>query len=70
MTIRKYRVVRDASFATKGTIVYTFMGHDYGCANLDSRNYGIEHISVTEKPDGSGPSFTVAINEVEEVRDG
>lgn len=42
-----------------GTIVYEQMTHDYGLARDDTRATGIRHVSVTTKPDGGYPGFTV-----------
>lgn len=45
--------------ATKGTIVYDFIQHDYGLANDDTRMTGVKHVSVTLDKHGVGQSFTV-----------
>lgn len=42
-----------------GTVVYEAAMHDYGCANDDTRHTGVEHVSVSLKPDGGYPFFTV-----------
>jgi hypothetical protein len=42
-----------------GKAVYSILGCDYGCANDDSRHFGVEHISVTLDPDGGYPFFTI-----------
>lgn len=55
--------------AKQGTYVFECNGHDYGCANDDTRNTGKEHISVTLNIDGSYPFFTVPVEDIVEVQD-
>jgi hypothetical protein len=60
---RAFRVLRadraaDQSLAV-GDTVYSCKGWDYGCANDDTRMTGIEHTSVTFRPDGDYPFFTI-----------
>lgn len=50
-----------------GTIVYDLRGYDYGLASDDTRITGIHHVSVTLKPDGDYPSFTIQKNSLEIV---
>lgn len=50
-----------------GTIVYPAKYFDYGCASDDSQITGIEHVSVTLKPDGEYPFFTIPKKDLEEV---
>ncbi len=58
MSVKKFEVVHGTSPAV-GTIVYKCAYHDYGLARDDTNHTGIEHISVTLKPDGDYPSFTI-----------
>lgn len=53
------RADRAASTVEVGDTVYYCKGHDYGCANDDSRMTGIEHVSVTINEDGDYPFFTI-----------
>lgn len=61
----KYKIkegYRGASGQKSGTICYDIRGWDYGLASDDTRMTGIEHISVTEDPNGNSenkPSFTI-----------
>lgn len=58
--IQKYELIMSESQQyPAGTIVYDLSGTDYGCANDDTRHTGVEHISVTLKPDGGYPGFSV-----------
>jgi hypothetical protein len=50
-----------------GTIVYDLRGYDYGLASDDTRFTGIVHVSVTLKPDGDYPSFTIARDSLERI---
>lgn len=64
----KYRMKTDSKLEPKavaGTIVYTLNGYDYGSASDDNRAFGFEHKSVTLKPNGDYPYFTVPISELE-----
>lgn len=49
------------------TIVYDCLSYDYGLAQDDSRGTGIPHISVTLNSDGSYPSFTIPLADLEKV---
>jgi hypothetical protein len=51
--------------AVTGTAVYSAARHDYGLAAEDSRNTGIEHISVTLDPNGGYPVFTIPLNQLQ-----
>lgn len=51
----------------KGTIVYSAKGYDYGCASEDTKHTGVEHISVTLKPDGDYPFFTVPLQKLKNL---
>jgi hypothetical protein len=58
---KRYEMLSDSKIepaATKGTIVYSCHGCDYGCANDDTRMTGVEHTSMTLNEDGSYPFFT------------
>jgi hypothetical protein len=51
-----------------GTIVYDFVGHDYGLARQDTMEYDVEHVSVTINEDNSKtPFFTVAVTDLERI---
>jgi hypothetical protein len=66
----RYRMKKDATTepkATAGTIVYACAKHDYGLARDDTRMTGTPHISVTMRPDGDYPFFTVPKDSLEEV---
>jgi hypothetical protein len=70
MRPKAFRVKRDSQIeplAKKGTVVYDLVGHDYGLASDDTRVTGKEHTSVTLKPDGGYPSFTIPVDDLEEV---
>lgn len=71
MTI-KYRITKDGTNCAghpAGTIVYSLRGWDYGLASDDTRHTGIEHVSVTLKPDGDYPSFTIQRNSLEKIQE-
>jgi hypothetical protein len=53
--------------AKAGATVYDCAGHDYGCANDDTRFTGIEHKSVTLNADGDYPFFTVPVRDLQRV---
>lgn len=66
----KYRITEDGTNAGKhpaGTICYSLLGTDYGCASDDTRITGIEHVSMTLKPDGSYPFFTIQRKSLEPI---
>ena len=69
MYLKKYRLKFDRFGHAAGTIVYDCKGHDYGCANDDTRFTGIEHISVTTNEDGDYPFFTVSRNYLESINE-
>lgn len=50
--------------ATKGTIVFDCVKHDYGLANDDTRMTGIKHTSVTLDAGGGYPFFTVPVKDI------
>lgn len=50
-----------------GDIVYGLMYHDYGLASDDTRNTGVDHISVTLDTEGNYPSFTIPRHALEKV---
>lgn len=58
---RKYRIKES------GDIVYDLVKPDYGLANQDTRKTGIEHKSVTLDENGDYPSFTIPVNQLEEI---
>lgn len=51
-----------------GTVCYPCKGYDYGCSSDDTDITGVEHISVTLKPDGDYPFFTIATTDVKEAK--
>lgn len=59
------KLLKDRFEYKAGTVVYYFTGPTYGLAEDDSLVIGIEHTSVTVKPDGSGPFFTVPTKDIE-----
>jgi GH25 family lysozyme M1 (1,4-beta-N-acetylmuramidase) len=61
------RADRAASEVDVGTIVRHCTGHDYGCANDDTRETGIHHVSVTLDPEGGYPFFTIPREDLEVV---
>ena len=48
-----------------GDIVYDCILNDYGLASDDSRITGIKYISVTKNKDGSYPSFTIPLHDLQ-----
>ena len=67
-SVSKFRMRVDSNIepmATRGTIVYRFIGYDYGCARADERRTGIPCESVTLNPDGSAPAFVVPYPDLE-----
>lgn len=60
---KQYRVLDASMSADKsvsvGDTVYDCKGHDYGCANDDTRATGVEHTSVTLDAEGGYPFFTI-----------
>ena len=48
-----------------GTVCYEFHGHDYGCSREDTEFSGVSHISMTLNADGSGPYFTIPVEDLE-----
>jgi hypothetical protein len=69
--LKEYRVIRADRAADKsikvGDIVYDSKGHDYGCANDDTRMTGIEHQSVTLDDCGDYPFFTIPKMDLEVI---
>lgn len=66
----KYVLTQDyttSDDAKKGTVVYRLAGSDYGLARDDTVATGVEHVSVTLKPDGDYPSFTYPANLLQKV---
>lgn len=65
-----FKVLKDAALspeAKAGTTVYSIKGWDYGLASDDTRMTGVEHVSVTLKPDGDYPSFTIPRSHLEKI---
>lgn len=63
--VLKDRILNGEAFAKAGDIVFRASGYDYGLARDDSWYTGKPHISVTKNADGSGPSFTIAEEDIE-----
>jgi hypothetical protein len=61
MTPKAYRLLRDSGTAAAepGTTVFECAGYDWGQACDDTCLTGIRHVSVTLRPDGGYPFFTV-----------
>lgn len=59
MKIQKYELKEAYAKMSAGSNVYELVCYDYGLANDDTRTTGIPHMSVTLKPDGGYPSFTI-----------
>ncbi|TPG59983.1 hypothetical protein [Ewingella americana] len=75
----KYTLRRDVTFTSKdcksvpapaGTVVYDLRGPDYGCANQDTQNTGIKHISVTLDPTGDYPGLSVSMYDLQQIVEG
>jgi hypothetical protein len=65
MKVTVYKLLMPRFGRPVGTQVYHFMKYDYGCANDDTRATGVEHISVSENPQGDYPFFTVPLPHLE-----
>lgn len=50
-----------------GETVYESCLYDYGCAQDDTRVFGIEHISITKSPDGKGIFYTIPRQDLKEI---
>lgn len=65
-----YKTIRKESGLPPGTIVYSFMECDYGCASDATRNFGFgfeTYISVTLNPEGKAPAFTMRESSLQEI---
>lgn len=72
MAVKRFRVLKDSALEPKakaGTIVYNFLGCDYGLAGDDTRLTGLEHRSVTLSEDGRQSSFTIPCRDLEEIKE-
>lgn len=74
LRIKKFKVthereLRGEVLAKVGDTVYDYISHDYGLASDDTRFTGIEHTSVTSNADGSGPSFTIPVHHLREIKE-
>jgi hypothetical protein len=47
--------------AALNEVVFTCLKHDYGVAGDDTKLRGVKHVSVTFKPDGDYPFFTIPL---------
>lgn len=59
MNQKSYTLLRDRFEHKAGTVVYACSKHDYGLARDDTNDTGEDHRSVSLKPDGDYPFFTV-----------
>ncbi len=62
-----YRLKCDRFDHKAGTVVYDQKYHDYGLSSDDTRQTGVEHVTVTLKPDGDYPGFTVPKHQLEPI---
>lgn len=65
---KAYKMLEDSKLepkVVKGTTVFKCLKHDYGCANDDTRNTGIRHISLTLNSSGDYPFFTAPESAIE-----
>jgi len=62
-----YELLQERLGIDAGTIVYALRVHDYGLANDDTREEGIQHYSVTQDPNGGYPSITVTMEMIQEL---
>ncbi|MBM1173468.1 hypothetical protein [Microvirga arabica] len=53
------RIINGEKIASAGEKVFISPHYDYGLAREDTQATGVEHVSVTQSSDGSGPTFTV-----------
>ena len=63
----QYRLISEHADFNVGTIVYKCEQYDYGLSSQDSRETGIQHISVTLKSDGSYPFQTVPVHKLQQI---
>jgi len=63
---RTYRLLADRFDYKAGSLAYDYAGYDYGCRYDDESETGIEHRTLTAKPDGSGPFFTIPVRDIQE----
>ena len=66
----KYTIIRAdraASEQVAGTVVYDATGYDYGCSSDDTRETGIQHVSVTLNENGDYPFFTIPREDLQAV---
>ena len=63
-TPKRYKLLRQRFDHPAGTVCYQCLVHDYGMARDDMIESGQEHQSVTLKPDGGYPIFTVPVDDL------
>jgi hypothetical protein len=63
--VKAQRVLSGVTYAEAGDVVFDQKGYDYGLASDDTRMTGIYHVSVTKKPDGDYPGFTIPRDDLE-----
>ena len=70
--MRTFRIKRVPPWVSEdvqeGDMVQEFTDHDYGLASDDTRATGVEHISVVPCAEPNGPSFTVPLSDLEEIK--
>lgn len=70
MIPQSYRLLKDSKInpeARAGMTVYRCLRHDYSMAEDDRRMTGVPHVSVTMKPSGDYPFFTVPEPDLERI---
>lgn len=65
--VLKDREIRGVMCATKGSTIFECIKPDYGGASDDTQITGVEHISVTDDPDGGYPYFTISVFDIQEL---
>ena len=68
--MKKYKIIRADRAAGEvevGTFVYDSAGYDYGLASDDTRETGIQHVSVTLNENGDYPFFTIPAEDLQAV---
>ncbi len=66
-TFRMLRASAHEAMAQKDTLVYEFIGNDYGCKADDEKELGIPCITVTLQPKQQSHFFVVPLADVEPI---
>lgn len=66
--MKTYVLKQDRFEHKAGTTVYAAQVHDYGLARDDTNVSGEDHLSVTLKPDGGYPVFTVPVAHLKDAK--